>query len=59
LLSSKGIARGEFATGRAARVVGDHDLSTFLIRADPVSQTSETLQAGMSVSLKPAAHKVQ
>jgi hypothetical protein len=40
-------------------VVGDHDLSTFLIRADPVSPTSETLQAGMSVSLKPAAHNVQ
>jgi HlyD family secretion protein len=27
---------GEFATWRAARVVGDHDLNTFLVRADPV-----------------------
>jgi HlyD family secretion protein len=53
------IARGEFATWRAARVVGDHDLNTFLVRADPIAPTSEALQAGMSVSLKPAAHNVQ
>jgi HlyD family secretion protein len=49
------IARGEFATWRAARVVGDHDLNTFLIRADPIAPTSDALQAGMSVSLKSAA----
>jgi HlyD family secretion protein len=53
------IARGEFATWRAARVVGDHDLNTFLIRADPNAPTAEALQAGMSVSLKPAGHNVQ
>ena len=29
------IPRGEFATWRAARAVGDHDLNTFLLRADP------------------------
>jgi HlyD family secretion protein len=50
------IARGEFATWRAARVVGDHDLNTFLIRADPIAPASEALQAGMSVLLKPTAH---
>jgi len=50
------VGRGEFATWRAARVVGDHDLNTFLIRADPIAPASEALQAGMSISLKPAAH---
>jgi HlyD family secretion protein len=35
--------RGEFATWRAARVVGDHDLNTFLVRADPVGAASEML----------------
>ena len=30
------VARGEFATWRAAQSVGDHDLNTFLIRADLV-----------------------
>jgi len=49
------VGRGEFATWRAARVVGDHDLNTFLIRADPIAPASEALQAGMSISLKPAA----
>lgn len=53
------IARGEFATWRAARVVGDHDLNTFLIRADPIAPASEALQAGMSISLRPAAYLVQ
>jgi HlyD family secretion protein len=53
------IARGEFATWRAARVVGDHDLNTFLLRADPIAPTSEVLQAGMSVLLKPATRNVQ
>ena len=27
---------GDFATWRAARAVGDHDLNTFSVRADPV-----------------------
>jgi HlyD family secretion protein len=31
------IPRGEFATWRVARVVGDYDLNTFLVRADPVA----------------------
>ena len=53
------IARGEFATWRAARVVGDHDLNTFVIRADPISPASDALQAGMSVLLKPTAHHLQ
>ena len=48
------VARGEFATWRAARVVGDHDLNTFLIRVDPIMEGSEALQAGMSVSRKSA-----
>jgi HlyD family secretion protein len=38
----------QFATWRAARVVGDHDLNTFLVRADPVP-----LQPGMTVWLEP------
>jgi len=29
------IPRGEFATWRAARVVGRHDLNKFLMRVDP------------------------
>jgi len=48
------VARGEFATWRAARVVGDHDLNTFLVRADPVP-----LQPGMTVWLKPAGGTAQ
>ncbi len=52
-------SRGEFATWRAARVVGDHDLNTFVIRADPIGATSESLQPGMSVWLKPANQNTQ
>jgi HlyD family secretion protein len=44
------IPRGEFATWRAARAVGDYDLNTFLIRADPVG-VAEGLQPGMTVWL--------
>jgi len=47
------IQRGEFATWRAARVVGDHDLSTFLVRADLVGSTGIALQPGMAVWLEP------
>jgi HlyD family secretion protein len=43
---------GEFATWRAARAVGDHDLNSFLVRADPVGPTGE-LEAGMTVWLDP------
>jgi len=53
------IPRGEFATWRAARVVGDHDLNTFVLRADPVGPASVALQPGMSVWLKPASNTVQ
>jgi HlyD family secretion protein len=49
------IPRGEFATWRAARAVGDHDLNTFILRADPVEPASAALQPGMSVWLKPAS----
>jgi HlyD family secretion protein len=48
------IPRGEFATWRAARVVGDHDLNTFLVRADPVTPAA-ALQPGMSVWLEPVS----
>ena len=41
---------GEFATWRAARAVGDHDLNSFLLRADPVAETHQ-LEPGMTVWL--------
>ena len=44
---------GEFATWRAARAAGDHDLNSFLVRIDP-TETTETLQPGMTVWLEPA-----
>ena len=31
---------GEFAVWRAARAVGDHDLNSFLVRADPTAESS-------------------
>ncbi len=43
--------RGEFATWRAARAVGDYDLNTFLIRADPVG-TAGGIQPGMTVWMR-------
>src|SRR5712671_6849433 len=46
------IPRGEFAVWRAARVVGDHDLNTFLVRADPIDTTAGGLQPGMTVWLQ-------
>ena len=39
---------GDFATWRAARAVGDHDLNTFALRADPVARVGG-LDAGMTV----------
>ena len=45
------IPRGEFATWRAARVVGDYDLNTFLVRVDPVPPAAVS-QPGMSVWLQ-------
>ncbi len=45
------VPRGEFATWRAARAVGDYDLNTLLIRADPVNGAT-ALQPGMTVWLR-------
>jgi multidrug resistance efflux pump len=39
---------GEFATWRAARAVGDHDLNSFRLRLDPTSG-ADGLEPGMSV----------
>jgi hypothetical protein len=36
---------------RGARVVGDHDLNTFLLRADPVGEAAVALQVGISVAI--------
>jgi hypothetical protein len=46
--------RGEFATWRAARGVGDHDLNTFALLVDPVGSASEILRPGMSIWLESA-----
>jgi HlyD family secretion protein len=43
---------GEFATWRAARAVGDHDLNSFLVRIDPLTQ-GDGLEPGMTVWLEP------
>ena len=40
---------GEFATWRAARAVGDHDLNSFRLRLDPVEAKDDGLQPGMTV----------
>jgi HlyD family secretion protein len=53
------VPRGEFATWRAARAVGDHDLNTFVLRADPVGPASEAPKPGMSVWLKTVSQTVQ
>ena len=41
---------GEFAVWRAARAVGDHDVNSFLVRADPVGP-ADGLEPGMTVWL--------
>jgi HlyD family secretion protein len=41
---------GEFATWRAARAIGDHDLNAFLIRVDPLAEEGG-LEPGMTVWL--------
>ena len=43
---------GEFATWRAARAVGDHDLNAFRLRLDPVEAKDDGLQPGMTVWLR-------
>ena len=45
---------GEFATWRATRAVDDHDLNSFLLRADPAAGGTG-LQPGMTVFIAPAA----
>ena len=42
---------GEFATWRAARAVGDHDLNSFLVRVDPI-EPAQGLEPGMTVWLE-------
>lgn len=39
---------GEFAVWRAARAVGDHDLNSFLLRADP-DEPARSVEPGMTV----------
>jgi hypothetical protein len=39
---------GDFATWRAARAVGDHDLNTFAVHADP-TRPANRLEPGMAV----------
>jgi HlyD family secretion protein len=41
---------GEFATWRAARAVGDHDLNSLLVRVDPIAPVP-TMQPGMTAWL--------
>jgi HlyD family secretion protein len=43
---------GEFATWRAARAVGDHDLNTFRVRFDPIEE-AHGIEPGMTVFLTP------
>jgi HlyD family secretion protein len=49
---------GEFATWRAARAVGDHDLNSFLVRIDPAAPV-RSLQPGMTAWLGNARSRVQ
>jgi HlyD family secretion protein len=44
---------GDFATWRAARAVGDHDLNSFAMRADPAGAVAG-LEPGMTVEIRPA-----
>jgi HlyD family secretion protein len=46
---------GEFATWRAARAVGDHDLNSFRVRLDPTGDVGR-LEPGMMVWLTPGEH---
>ena len=45
---------GEFATWRAARAVGDHDLNSFLMRVDLTAAEQKGLEPGMTVWLTPS-----
>jgi HlyD family secretion protein len=44
---------GEFAVWHAARAVGDHDINSFLVRADPL-QGADGLEPGMTVCIDDA-----
>jgi HlyD family secretion protein len=47
---------GEFAVWRAARAVGDHDINSFLMRADPL-QAPDGLEPGMTVWIDDAQNQ--
>jgi HlyD family secretion protein len=47
---------GEFATWRAARAVGDHDLNSFLIRVDP-DRPDDSIEPGMTAWLAPGGSR--
>jgi multidrug resistance efflux pump len=47
---------GEFAAWRAARATGDHDLTTFFVRLDPVAPAPK-LAAGQTVWVNPTGEK--
>jgi HlyD family secretion protein len=47
---------GEFAVWRAARAVGDHDINSFLMRADPL-RAPEGLEPGMTVWIDDAQNQ--
>lgn len=47
---------GEFAVWEAARAVGDHDINSFLMRADPL-QAADSLEPGMTVWIEDAQNQ--
>lgn len=47
---------GQFAVWEAARAVGDHDINSFLMRADPV-QAADGLEPGMTVWIDDAQNQ--
>jgi HlyD family secretion protein len=47
---------GEFAVWEAARAVGDHDINSFLMRADPLRAT-DGLEPGMTVWIEDAQNR--
>jgi multidrug resistance efflux pump len=49
---------GDFATWRAARAVGDHDLNMFAVRADP-TEVVQDLEPGMTVWISTASRVTQ
>jgi HlyD family secretion protein len=49
---------GEFAVWEAARAVGDHDVSSFLMRADPL-QAIDGLEPGMTVWIGDAQNQAK